>query len=167
MHRDTDVQPIDRRRRRAKAGDPRLASWSHAGRQRLVQSQISVGGSLYIDDGRPTPDAFGETIRNIKEISPTFCNVPVGYAMPFADAMESDPELAAGFFKRMTTLGYAGFACRTNCTPPSGSGRALHRAQDPFLSGYGSTETAAATTYVYWATDRVGLIGRACIRASN
>ncbi|MFO1115398.1 MAG: AMP-binding protein [Beijerinckiaceae bacterium] len=135
--------------------------WSHVmGGSALFNLVISVGGSLYIDDGRPTPDAFGETIRNIKEISPTsFANVPVGYAM-LADAMESDPELAAGFFKRMTTLGYAGarmpdeLYTRLQALAVRYTGHKI-----PFLSGYGSTETAAATTYVYWATDRVGLIG--------
>ncbi|MFT4095989.1 MAG: AMP-binding protein [Rhodoblastus sp.] len=135
--------------------------WSHVmGGSAQFNLVISVAGSLYIDDGRPTPDAFKETVRNIKELSPTsFANVPVGYAM-LADAMDSDPELAGRFFARMRSLGYAGARM-----PDDLYARLQQHAvrctghKIPFTSGYGSTETAAATTYVYWATDRVGLIG--------
>lgn len=135
--------------------------WSHVmGGSAQFNLVISAAGSLYIDDGRPTPDAFGETIRNIKELSPTsFANVPVGYAM-LADALEADEELAAKFFVRMRSLAYAGarmpddLYTRLQTLAVRYTGHKM-----PFTSGYGSTETAAATTYVYWATDRVGLIG--------
>ena len=38
------------------------------------------GGTLYIDEGRPTPDAFDATIANLREIATTaYFNVPRGY----------------------------------------------------------------------------------------
>ena len=38
------------------------------------------GGTLYIDDGKPTPSHFHETVRNLKEIAPTIhLNVPKGF----------------------------------------------------------------------------------------
>ena len=36
------------------------------------------GGSLYLDDGRPMPGQFEETIRNLREVTPSiFLNVPM------------------------------------------------------------------------------------------
>ncbi len=38
------------------------------------------GGSLYIDDGQPMPGLVEESVRNLREIAPTFyLNVPKGY----------------------------------------------------------------------------------------
>ena len=38
------------------------------------------GGTLYIDDGKPTPAGTEESMRNLREISPTFyLNVPKGF----------------------------------------------------------------------------------------
>ena len=43
---------------------------------------LAHGGSLYIDDGRPTPAGIAETLRNLREISPTvYFNVPKGFEM--------------------------------------------------------------------------------------
>ncbi|MDH2406806.1 AMP-binding protein [Bradyrhizobium sp. SSUT18] len=135
--------------------------WSHVmGGSAQFNLVIAAGGSLYIDDGRPTPTEFKETIRNLREIAPTvFSNVPIGYAM-LAEALEDDPDLASKFFSRMTLFGYAGarlpdeLYTRIQRLAVRHTGRKI-----PFTSGYGATETAAATTYVYWPTDRVGLIG--------
>lgn len=135
--------------------------WSHVmGGSAQFNLVIAAGGSLYIDDGKPTPDAFKETIRNLRELSPTmFANVPVGYSM-LAAALEADGELASRFFSRLAMLSYAGarmpddLYARLQGLAVRYTGHKI-----PFTSGYGATETAAATTYVYWATDRVGLIG--------
>ncbi|MGY4501686.1 acyl-CoA synthetase (AMP-forming)/AMP-acid ligase II, partial [Bradyrhizobium sp. GM24.11] len=130
--------------------------WSHVmGGSAQFNLVIAAGGSLYIDDGRPTPTEFKETIRNLREISPTvFSNVPIGYAM-LADALEADPDLASSFFSRLTMFGYAGarlpdeWYTRLQRLAVRHTGHKI-----PFTSGYGATETAAATTYVYWPTDR-------------
>lgn len=51
---------------------------------------------------------MAETIRNLREISPTwYFNVPAGYEM-LLEAMEGDPELRATFFKNLNMLMYAG-----------------------------------------------------------
>ena len=53
----------------------------HHRRQRRYNSALNKGGTLYIDDGLPTPGMFEETLRNLHEISPTYyANVPAGYA---------------------------------------------------------------------------------------
>ena len=48
------------------------------------------GGTLYIDDGKPTPALMGETLRNLREIAPTvYFNVPTGFEA-IAQAMKTD-----------------------------------------------------------------------------
>jgi feruloyl-CoA synthase len=66
------------------------------------------GGTLYLDEGKPVPGAFDETIRNLREIAPTIVlNVPKGYEalIPW---LRKDPEFRRHYFSRMKALFYAG-----------------------------------------------------------
>ena len=65
--------------------------WNHTmGGNATFQSNLAEGGTTWIDDGKPLPGLFDETLRNLREISPTyFANVPAGYAM-LATALEKD-----------------------------------------------------------------------------
>ena len=69
--------------------------WNHTmGGNALFNPLLIDGGTLYIDDGRPMPGMIDETLRNLREISPTYyANVPAGYAA-IASAMEKDDALA-------------------------------------------------------------------------
>ncbi|WP_372526547.1 AMP-binding protein, partial [Piscinibacter sp.] len=55
--------------------------WNHTfGGNHNVGLTIYNGGTLYIDDGKPTPALIGETLRNLREIAPTvYFNVPKGF----------------------------------------------------------------------------------------
>jgi feruloyl-CoA synthase len=55
--------------------------WNHTfGGNHNVGLVIYNGGTLYIDDGKPTPALMGETLRNLREIAPTiYFNVPTGF----------------------------------------------------------------------------------------
>jgi feruloyl-CoA synthase len=65
------------------------------------------GGTLFIDSGKPTPEAFGETVRNLREVAPTaYFNVPRGYEL-LAQHLHSDAELRAKFFSQMQLLFFA------------------------------------------------------------
>src|SRR5262249_50716965 len=68
--------------------------WNHTmGGNAAFHPVLVDGGTLYIDDGRPIPGQFDESIRNLREISPTYyANVPAGYAA-LAAAMEKDEGL--------------------------------------------------------------------------
>jgi len=85
------------------------APWNHtAAGNKVFNLVIYNGGTYYIDEGKPTPAAITETIRNLREISPTwYFNVPIGYEM-LAEAMESDELLRRSFFKRLKMMMYAG-----------------------------------------------------------
>jgi feruloyl-CoA synthase len=66
------------------------------------------GGTYYIDDGKPTPSHFHETIRNLKEIAPTiYLNVPKGFEA-LAGALRDDADLCQNFFSRLRLMYYAG-----------------------------------------------------------
>jgi len=135
--------------------------WSHvAGGHAVFNGVLEDGGTLYIDDGRPTSQEFGETLRNLREISPVrFSGMPVAYAM-LAEALQQDDVLGASFFRNLRRMTYSGARL------PDAVHEALQRQavrhtgyRIPFVSAYGSTETSAAVTYVYWPSERAGLIG--------
>ena len=79
--------------------------WNHTmGGNAAFNPVLVDGGTLYIDDGRPMPGLFEETIRNLREVSPTYyANVPAGYAA-LAAAMEKDAALCAKPFVLVVAL---------------------------------------------------------------
>src|SRR3954468_23650595 len=135
--------------------------WNHTmGGNALFNPVLVEGGTLYIDDGRPMPGLFDETIRNLREISPTYyANVPAGYAA-LASAMEKDDALCRSFFKNLALMAYGGARLpddlyeRMQALAVRATGQRI-----VFYTGWGSTETAPTSTGTYWDTERVGLIG--------
>jgi feruloyl-CoA synthase len=126
----------------------------------LFNPALTEGGTLYIDDGRPLPGQFDATIRNLREISPTYyANVPAGYAA-LAAAMERDDALCRNFFKNLALMAYGGARLpddlyeRMQALAVRATGTRI-----VFYTGWGSTETAPTSTGTYWDTERVGLIG--------
>ncbi|MDR1967745.1 MAG: feruloyl-CoA synthase [Burkholderiaceae bacterium] len=85
--------------------------WSHTfGGNHDVGIALNNGGTLYIDDGRPTPAGIGETLRNLREIAPTvYFNVPTGFEA-IANAMETDAGLRRNLLSRVQMFFYAGAA---------------------------------------------------------
>lgn len=135
--------------------------WSHvAGGTAIFNSVLEEGGTMYLDDGRPVGADFERTLRNLRDISPTrFSSVPAGYAM-LADALEKDDALAKSFFRQLRRFTSSGAKLPDTI---------YHRLQRlavrhlghriPFVAGYGSTETCAATTVVHWPGEEAGLVG--------
>jgi feruloyl-CoA synthase len=135
--------------------------WNHTmGGNALFNPVLTEGGALYIDDGRPVPGQFDETIRNLRDVSPTYyANVPAGYAA-LAAAMEKDDALCRSFFKNLGLMAYGGARLpddlyeRMQALAVRATGQRI-----VFYTGWGSTETAPTSTGTYWNTERVGLIG--------
>jgi feruloyl-CoA synthase len=101
------------------------------------------GGTLYIDDGKPTPALIGESIRNLREISPTFyLNVPKGFE-ELVKYLKREPDLREKFFARVRMLFYAGAALTQHVWDELDSlamqtiGATIQK-----MAGFGSTETA-------------------------
>jgi feruloyl-CoA synthase len=135
--------------------------WNHTmGGNAAFNPVLVDGGTLYIDDGRPMPGQLEETIRNLREVSPTYyANVPAGYAA-LAAAMEKDDALCRSFFKNLTVMAYGGARLpddlydRMQTLAVKTTGERI-----VFYTGWGSSETAPTSTGTYWDTERVGLIG--------
>ncbi len=85
--------------------------WNHTfGGNHNFGMTIFHGGTLYIDDGKPTPALIGETLRNLREIAPTvYFNVPTGFEA-IANAMKTDDALRRNLLSRVQMFFYAGAA---------------------------------------------------------
>ncbi|MEY4712264.1 MAG: hypothetical protein RIS88_1714 [Pseudomonadota bacterium] len=83
--------------------------WNHTfGGNHNFGMVIYHGGTLYIDDGKPTPALMGETLRNLREIAPTvYFNVPTGFEA-IAHAMKTDDVLRRNLLSRLQMCFYAG-----------------------------------------------------------
>jgi feruloyl-CoA synthase len=137
------------------------APWSHSlGANSILHMSLHRGGTLHIDRGQPTAARFGETVRNLEEISPTYQNmVPAGW-MLFVDELEKDRRLAKRFFERVRVLQYGGAALgqavadRIQAVAVRTVGEKIS-----FASGYGATETGPTACNVHWTNETMGLIG--------
>ena len=137
------------------------APWSHSlGANTILHQTLHRGGTLYIDHGQPTAARFGETLENLREISPTYQNmVPAGW-MLFVDELEQDDQLARRFFEKVRVLQYGGaslgqtIADRIQAVAIRTVGEKIS-----FASGYGATETGPTACNVHWLNDRMGMIG--------
>jgi feruloyl-CoA synthase len=83
--------------------------WNHTfGGNHNFGLTLYNGGSIYIDDGRPTPKGIQATVRNLREIAPTaYFNVPKGFEelLPF---LRAEPALRETFFSRLQMNFFAG-----------------------------------------------------------
>ncbi len=83
--------------------------WNHTfGGNHNFGLTLFNGGSLYIDEGNPTPNGIKKTVENLHDIAPTmYCNVPKGFEelIPF---LKQDKALCAHFFSQLKLFFYAG-----------------------------------------------------------
>jgi len=85
--------------------------WNHTfGGNHNFGMVIYHGGTLFIDDGKPTPALMNETLRNLREIAPTvYFNVPTGFDA-IASAMKTDDLLRKTLLSKVRMFFYAGAA---------------------------------------------------------
>ena len=85
--------------------------WNHTfGGNHNFGMVVFHGGTMYIDDGKPTPALIGETLRNLREVAPTvYFNVPTGFEA-IANAMKTDDQLRKTLLSRVQMFFYAGAA---------------------------------------------------------
>ena len=135
--------------------------WSHTfGGNHNFNLVLRWGGTLYIDDGKPTPALIGKTVRNLKEVAPTlYFSVPRAYDM-LVPLLRDDDELRSSFFSRLQLIFYAGAAL------PQHLWDELARISQEavgtsiaMVSSWGSTETAPLATDCHYQAMRSGVIG--------
>ena len=85
------------------------APWNHTAAGNKVSYMVMTnGGTYYIDDGKPAPGKFDETLRNLREVACTwYFNVPVGWDLLVGE-LEGDAALAKTFFSQLGMMFYAG-----------------------------------------------------------
>ena len=135
--------------------------WSHVASGNVMFGLVlAEGGEGWIDEGKPVPGLIDQTLRNLREVSPTmYSSVPLGYTM-LADALEADAALAQAFFSRVRRITYAGARMpdpvfqRMQALAVQATG-----ARIPFTSAFGSTETAAVVTVAHWCAETANVIG--------
>ena len=118
------------------------------------------GGTLYLDDGKPVPGAFEETLRNLREIAPTIVlNVPKGYEA-LIPVLRKDAALREKYFSKLKALFYAGagisqevWDALQDLSIQACGERIL------MLSGLGSTETGPFALWVGKDVRRAGECG--------
>jgi feruloyl-CoA synthase len=135
--------------------------WSHTfGGNVCFNAALCSGGTFYIDEGKPTAALIGNTVENIKSVSPSLhFNVPAGIEA-LLPHLESDAVFARHFFRDLDAIFVAAAALpqkardrlravgiKTTGRPPT------------LLAGWGSTETAPFATCVYFPTDRADNLG--------
>ncbi len=137
------------------------APWSHSlGANAILQMVLHRGGTLYIDAGAPVAGRSGETVRNLREIAPTYHNmVPAGWDLLALD-LERDDAFARTFFSRVRVLQYGGAALgQSTCDRIQTVAARTVGETISFASGYGATETGPTATNVHWPNRRMGLMG--------
>lgn len=135
--------------------------WSHTfGSNHNFGLVLTNGGTLYIDDGNPTPPGVPKTVHNLREIAPTvYFNVPKGYEA-LIPHLRADAGLRQNFFSKLKVLFYAGAGLNQDCwnelerlSVETTGERVI------FLSSLGSTETAPLALACTLDFDRPGNIG--------
>jgi feruloyl-CoA synthase len=135
--------------------------WHHTfGGNKNFGIALHNGGTLHIDEGRPTPAGFARTIANLRELAPTiYFTVPRGFEMLLGE-LERDSALAQRFFSRARLFFYAGAAL----SQPVWQGLtevAVRCCGEriPMLTGLGSTETGPFAINAVRDADGPGEIG--------
>ena len=135
--------------------------WNHtAGGNSDFFMAVYHGGALYIDEGKPTAELIGETLRNLREIAPTwYFNVPVGYEA-IARAMDTDAQLRRNFFSRLRQQLYAGAAL----SQPIQDALYAHAEREygervVMTAGLGMTESSPFALFVTTPHSQAGHVG--------
>lgn len=135
--------------------------WNHTfGSNHNFGLALYNGGTILIDDGKPTPKGIEETVQNLREISPTaYFNVPKGFEM-LIPYLEKEPALRENFFKNLNILFYAG----ASLAQP-----VWNRLEElavktigvkiPIITGLGCTESGPSAMFANWGGAFSGLLG--------
>jgi feruloyl-CoA synthase len=135
--------------------------WNHTfGGNHNVGLTLQHGGTLYIDDGKPTAALVGETLRNLREIAPTlYFNVPTGFEM-IAQAMQTDAVLRRNLLSRLRMFFYSGAGLAQPVWDSlHASAEAEVGERIVMATGLGMTESAPSAMFINSPNVKAGDIG--------
>lgn len=135
--------------------------WNHTfGGNHNFNLVLANGGTLYLDAGKPLPGLFDQSIRNLRDISPTlYLNVPRAFDMLLPE-LRTDAQLRRKFFSKLQVIFYAAAALPQHLWDGliEISKQELGYAV-PMVTAWGSTETSPLATDCHFQADRSGVIG--------
>jgi feruloyl-CoA synthase len=138
--------------------------WNHTfGGNHDFYLALFHGGTLYINDGKPTPALMGETIRNLTEIAPTvYYDVPIGFEF-LANEMKTNAALRKNLLSKVRMFFYAGAALAQPIWD------LLYEIEEkelgyriPMTTGLGMTESAPFGLFVTNLHAKAGDLGLPC-----
>ena len=135
--------------------------WNHTfGGSHNVGIVLYNGGTFYLDAGKPTPQGFAETLRNLKDISPTaYLTVPRGWE-ELVNALEQDAELRERFFARMKLFFFAAAGLSQSVWDRLDRVAEQHCGERiRMMAGLGMTEAAPSCTFTTGPLSMAGYIG--------
>jgi len=135
--------------------------WNHTfGGSHNVGIALYNGGTYYIDGGQPTPKRFGETLRNLKDISPTvYFNVPKAWE-DLTYALEQDAQLREVFFARLNVFFFAAAALSQAAWDRLDRVTEAHCGQRiRMMVGLGMTETSPSCLFSTGGVIGAGYVG--------
>lgn len=146
------------------AKPPRILDWlpwNHVfGGNHNFNIVLSNGGSLYIDDGKPTRSGFAASLRNIREHAGNLSfNVPIGYAQLVA-AMRDDRALRRAFFEDLDLIFYAAASVSQDLWDAlAGMAREIKGEVPLMVAAWGMSETAPAALQSHQPVGSTGNVG--------
>ena len=135
--------------------------WNHTfGGSHNIGIVLYNGGSFYLDDGKPTAQGFAQTLRNLKDVSPTaYLTVPKGWE-ELVNALEQDAELRACFFKRISLFFFAAAGLSQSVWDRLDRVAEQHCGERiRMMAGLGMTEAAPSCTFTTGPLSMAGYIG--------
>lgn len=135
--------------------------WNHTfGGSHNLGIVLYNGGTLYLDGGKPTAQGFAETLRNLKEISPTaYLTVPKGWE-ELVTALETDSDLRERFFARIKLFFFAAAGLSQSIWDRLDRVAEQHCGERiRMMAGLGMTEASPSCTFTTGPLSMAGYIG--------
>ncbi len=135
--------------------------WSHTfGGNHDFNMVLFHGGTLLVDDGKPTSALVDRTLANLAALPPTlYFNVPAGFAA-LVPRLEADAALRDTFFSRLKLVFYAGAALPNDLWQRLVALSKASGGEPVFMTtAWGSTETSPLATSAHFPLDAAGNIG--------
>lgn len=135
--------------------------WHHTfGGTNNFGAALYCGGTLYIDPGKPMPEAIQPTVDALREVAPTiYYNTPQGFSS-LLPHLRSDAALRERFFSRLQLIYYGGAVLPEHVwagideVAVQAIGRRIL-----IVSGIGSTEAGPVPTSTNWDPRRKAIVG--------
>jgi feruloyl-CoA synthase len=135
--------------------------WNHTfGANWCFNMILRLGGTFYIDEGKPVPGRFEATLRNMRDVKVTMLlNVARAYDALIPE-FEKDEAFAQHVFSDIDYIFYAGAGLpqglwdRLEALAIKVRGKRI-----PILTSLGSTETGPPALVCHWPADVTGSVG--------